>query len=134
MGKRNLLGRTVIRLSPDKSDTPFLNFPKIENMKYCFVRQLKHLLGTFNPTFSYKSKSPSSMTNFSLQLVQILFSVCMLMVLIDIHPRWAEHSSTQFVTLLYNFGHFVILFFFVSCYHIYGLMNTRIKTLSYFTN
>src|SRR3989344_1454785 len=75
MGYLKLLGSTVIKLSPDKSEIPFLNFPKIKNARYCFVRQKKHCSGITNPTFSYRFKSPELISNSFLQSTQILVSV-----------------------------------------------------------
>src|SRR3989344_146588 len=120
----------VMRCSPDKSDFPFLNFPKRQKAKCRLTRHSKQSLGIFNPTFSYKSKSPESMVNSWLQFRQILVS---LFVFIYIHPGWAQNTFGKFVTFLDNQSHFVIQFFFVGLHYIDGLMNTRIKSFPFLT-
>src|SRR3989344_1120559 len=106
MGNLGFAGKTVIKLSPVKSDVPFLNLPKVEKAKYCLNLQVVHLPGTLNPTFSYRSKSPESIVNSFLQFSQVLIRVSF--VLIDIHPRGAEDALAQFVSLLHHFGDFMV--------------------------
>ena len=50
----------------------FENFPKVKKARCCFIRQKKHSFGISKPIFSYKTKSPESITNSFLQSVQVL--------------------------------------------------------------
>src|ERR1035437_4818464 len=74
MGYLFFSGKTVIKLSPDKSETPLRNFPNIQKFKCCFTRQKKQMVGNSIPTFSYMPNSPELIVKSFLQFWQILFS------------------------------------------------------------
>src|SRR3989344_4653975 len=98
MGYLALFGSTVIKFSPDKSEIPFLNFPKTQNAEYCLNRQKKHCSGIFKPIFLYKIKSPKSITNSFLQSTHIL--LISVFVFIQIYPGRTQDAFAQFVSFL----------------------------------
>src|SRR3989344_3929789 len=69
-------GKTVIKLSPERSDLPLRNFPNIQKDKCNFIRQKKHKVGNSILTFLYKFNSSSEIVKFCLQCSQILISFC----------------------------------------------------------